>query len=341
MRVSPVNLKILACTLDVEGHDASQVLARCGIPSLDALADDGEWLPLAVFDRMMDATLDATGDEAFGLVAGKSIALMRYGAITPLVLATPSLRQMIEDIRRFAVLSVAHAEVDLVESPHAARLVVQPLVHAGRSGRFRTEQVATSAMQMLRFAGAGPHDIHHVDFPYALAERQQRRYEATFGPRLRFLRRECAIGFRAGLLDARMPSHDPVAYLAARSRAETLLAAMRARSDAADQVRRHVLGALPQRPSVAETAASLGQQERSLRRELAALGTSHEALLQECQQRVAEALLARGELPLKRIAELTGFGSVHSFHRAFRRWSGVTPTAWREGGGVPADRRMD
>ena len=77
MRVSPVNLKILAYTLDVEGFDASGPLQACGFASAEALQDDGEWLPVALFDRMMAAAIEATGDAAFGLVAGKSIALMR------------------------------------------------------------------------------------------------------------------------------------------------------------------------------------------------------------------------------------------------------------------------
>ena len=53
MRVSPLNLKILAYTLDVEGHSSVNVLQRCGLESLDDLEEDGDWLPVELFDRMM------------------------------------------------------------------------------------------------------------------------------------------------------------------------------------------------------------------------------------------------------------------------------------------------
>jgi AraC-like DNA-binding protein len=66
---------------------------------------------------------------------------------------------------------------------------------------------------------------------------------------------------------------------------------------------------------------------------LATLGTSHADLTQECQRMMAERWLAEGHKPLKQIAESLGFSSVHSFHRAFRRWSGLTPSAWRESQG--------
>lgn len=331
MRLSPINLKILAYTLDVEGFDSSGVLRLCGFDSLDDIAEDGEWVSVDLFDRMMAAAITLTGDPSFGLVAGKSLALMKYGVITPLVLSTPSLRQMLEDIWRFAVLSVERSEVELVEDRHAARLVVQPVVHGGVSGLFRLEQVATSAVQMLRFSGGGPADILHVDFPHAQPEGVAQRYEATFGPRIRFGCKECAVSFNPALLDARLPMHDPVAYMAARTRADALLAAMQAGSDLAEMVRQWLLRELPRLPSVQETADHLGMNERSLRRQLAFLGTSHADLMQECQRLTAERLLAEGRQPLKQIAEALGFSSVHSFHRAFRRWSGSTPSAWGAG----------
>lgn len=329
MRVSPVNLKILAYTLDVEGFDGHEALRQCGIASVDALQDDGEWLPASLFDRMMAAAIEATGDAAFGLVAGKSLALMRYGAITPLVLPTPSLRQLLADLQRFACLSVEHSEIELQETARGARLCVMPVVSQGHSGHFRMEQIATSAVQMLRFVGAGSADIHQVDFPYSAPAGQRQRYEATFGSRIAFGSKDCGIYFNPALLDARTPTHDPVAYVAARTRAEAVLAAMRSGTDVAERVRQCLLQSLPAQPTVAETAARLGMQERTLRRHLGMLDTSYAALMQECQQLVAERLLAEGRMPLKQIAEALGFLSVHSFHRAFRRWSGVTPSAWR------------
>ncbi|MFT3858922.1 MAG: AraC family transcriptional regulator ligand-binding domain-containing protein [Aquabacterium sp.] len=341
MRVSPINLKILAYTLDVEGHDSGAVLARCGYASIDEIPENGPWVPLSQFDQMMHAAAEVTGDPAFGLVAGKSIALMKYGALTPLALSTPTLRQLLDDITRFAPLAIERSELELVETASTARLDVLPVIVGGISGHFRTEQVATSAVQMLRFVGAVASDIHLVEFPYDEPTRHADRYRATFGPRMRFGSRQCAITFNPALLDARLPTHDPVAYVAARTRAESVMAALKSENSLAESVRQLLLGAYPRQPSVAETAQHVGMSERSFRRQLGMLGTSHAELAQECLQLTAERLLAEGRLPLKQIAEELGFASVHSFHRAFRRWTGLTPSAWRENQGAPlpdADR---
>lgn len=334
MRISPINLKILAYALDVEGFNSSAALRRCSIESVDDLQEEGPWVPVELFDRLMAAAIEETGDSAFGLVVGKSIALMRYGVLTPLVLVTPSLRQMLADIRRYAVLALERSEIELAESGATARLVVQPAVQNGLSGHFRMAQVATSSIQMLRFAGASQADIHQVTFPHAPPSEHEHRYVATFGQRLSFGQKECAITFNPALLDMKLPTHDPVAYVAARTRADSLLSAMRAGSDMANTVRAWLLSAFPRQPTVAETAEHLGMSERSFRRHLGLLDTTHAELAQECQRLTAERLLAEGKLPLKQIAEALGFSSVHSFHRAFRRWSGLTPSDWRESRGA-------
>lgn len=330
MRISPIHLKILAYTLDIEGYDSSTALKQCGFESNDAIDEAGEWVTVEQFDRMMAAAIEATKDRSFGLVAGKSLALMRSGILTALAVSTSSLRQMLSDIHRFAPLSVPQSEVELMETRQGTRLVVQAVVKGGLSGHFRTEFAATTAVQMLRFVGASSTDIYHATFPYPQPPGQELRYAATFGQRISFEQSECAITFNPALLDVKLPTHDPVAYMAARTRAESLLAAMKAGSDMADKVRAWLLSALPALPTVADTAAHLGMSERTFRRHLFTLGTTHADLTQECQRLMAERLLAEGKLPLKQIAQSLGFSSVHGFHRAFRRWSGLTPSAWRE-----------
>jgi AraC-like DNA-binding protein len=36
------------------------------------------------------------------------------------------------------------------------------------------------------------------------------------------------------------------------------------------------------------------------------------------------------DLPLQEVSDLLGFSHVQGFHRAFKRWSGVTPKRYRE-----------
>jgi AraC-like DNA-binding protein len=44
----------------------------------------------------------------------------------------------------------------------------------------------------------------------------------------------------------------------------------------------------------------------------------------------AIALLAAGERPINEIAAVLGFAEPSAFHRAFRKWTGLTPGVWRK-----------
>lgn len=338
MRMSPINLKILAYALDLEGFDSTVALAPLGYSSINDILEDGPWLPVSMLDQLMAAAQALTGDASFGLVVGKSLALMRYGTIAPVAMATPNLRQLITDLRRYAPLMIERTELELVEDARGARVLISPIVDGGLSGRFRMEQVATSAAQMLRFVGAETPDLLRVELPWQVPAGEERRYASNFGPRIEPGSKVCAIHFPPALLDRPLDSHDPVAYTSARTRADAVLAALQAGTDLADRVRQRLLGAFPLVLSVPEAAERLGLSERSFRRQLAQLGTSHAELIQECQRLSAERLLAEGQMPLKQIAEAVGFASVHSFHRAFRRWSGLTPSDWRESHGASQPR---
>jgi AraC-like DNA-binding protein len=330
MRVSPLILKVLAYTLDVEGFDASSALKRCGLTLAQLSDESGEWVSVDLYDQLVRAVLEETGDPLFGLVAGKSLALTRFDIITPLSLFTPHLRQLFKDILRFTPLVLDRSEFLLEESPDTARLIIKPIVQHGPGGRFRQEFLATSVLQMLRLAGIDSSDLHWVDFPYACTPDMRVRYAKAFGPRIRFEQSDCGVCFNPGWLDTPLLTHDPMAYTTARTRAESALAAQHMQIDTAERVRQWLLAALPHQPSITQVAQHLGMSERSLRRNLSALGTSHQELTQACQDLKARQLLAEGKLSIKQVADGLGFSSVTSFHRAFKRWTGSTPLSWLE-----------
>ncbi|MFJ7587642.1 helix-turn-helix domain-containing protein [Streptomyces sp. NPDC097617] len=68
---------------------------------------------------------------------------------------------------------------------------------------------------------------------------------------------------------------------------------------------------------------------RTLRRALQGEGTSWRALLDAARHRRTRRLLETTDLPLDRIAPLVGLSGATALVRAFTRWEGVTPGAYR------------
>jgi len=88
-------------------------------------------------------------------------------------------------------------------------------------------------------------------------------------------------------------------------------------------------GAFDAPPELPDVARRLALSERTLRRRLAERGATFRGLRDEVMRGRAEALLARPGAAIAEVAFVLGFSDAAAFHRAFRRWTGVTPQAWR------------
>jgi AraC-like DNA-binding protein len=77
-------------------------------------------------------------------------------------------------------------------------------------------------------------------------------------------------------------------------------------------------------------ARALNVSLRTLHRHLHQEGASVQSLKDEVRCVRAQELLQRTHQPIKQVAHQLGFLSEKSFSRAFRLWTGSTPSAWRQ-----------
>jgi AraC-like DNA-binding protein len=78
-------------------------------------------------------------------------------------------------------------------------------------------------------------------------------------------------------------------------------------------------------------ARSLATSPRTLQRRLAAEGLSYQKVLDDWRKDSAQRHVAGSALSIGEIAYLLGFAEPAPFHRAFKRWFGVTPQTFRQG----------
>jgi AraC-like DNA-binding protein len=76
-------------------------------------------------------------------------------------------------------------------------------------------------------------------------------------------------------------------------------------------------------------AAICGLHPRRVQRIIQAKGTSFSLVKDDVRQSVSEDLLSNTTLPISHIALQVGLSGPAAFHRAFRRWTGKTPTGFR------------
>ena len=102
-----------------------------------------------------------------------------------------------------------------------------------------------------------------------------------------------------------------------------------------DSVRRLLAGELCNgEPNLEQIAPRLHMSARTLHRRLEEEGTSFRQVLAEVRREIGARHLSERRLAIGEIAFLLGFSEPSAFHRAFKRWTGHAPLAYRQS--IPA-----
>jgi AraC-like DNA-binding protein len=138
------------------------------------------------------------------------------------------------------------------------------------------------------------------------------------------------IRFPAALLDLALtqPANPPVADVRQLSRS---IVAKRRETPLVDRLSQMVLRDLNSCAIEQERfAREMGMSSRTMRRKLTEQGSSFQQVLDECRMRQAVfEFRVRPDLSIAQIALRLGYAEHSNFTRAFHRWSGVSPQAYR------------
>ena len=91
-------------------------------------------------------------------------------------------------------------------------------------------------------------------------------------------------------------------------------------------LRRHLSDGLPTLDEVGEV---LGMTPQTLRRRLRDEGQCYQGLKDSLRCDAAIEYLARADLSLQDVAIRVGFSELSTFHRAFKKWTGLPPGEYR------------
>lgn len=281
--------------------------------------------------RLCEHAIELTGNPALGLQWGERLDGGAFAPISQLLSHSPTLRDAFEALARFQAVLSDDCGYQLLE--HDQRVTVRCLSLAGESPvtqRFVAEMIVTGLFRLVRSFNPGA-AIERVGFAYE-APAYRTEYARVFEGAERFDEAFTGIAFDAALMSTASPRRDEDLHDALRSVVERRVLRMTQRTPYSLRVREVLVQrAAPQQSDMADVARALGISTRSLRRRLSAEGKSFTAILNEACALVAERLLLSGERTIQEAAYEIGFSDTAAFHRAFKRWTGMTPSEFRLG----------
>jgi AraC-like DNA-binding protein len=83
-------------------------------------------------------------------------------------------------------------------------------------------------------------------------------------------------------------------------------------------------------PTLTQLASLFNVSQATFRRRLEEAQTSITQVKEKCRQELASELLRNEQFTLEEIADKLGFSDAGAFRRAFKAWTGMPPSAYRQ-----------
>ena len=331
MSVSIFIARMIIEAVEQAGVERTRLLAEVPLEQ-GRLEDADARLELDEFGRLLAAGIALTGDAAFGLHVVEQMVHGAGNLLADLLAHAPTLREALDACTRFRSLAVDGLSYTADEDDDG--FIVRCTIPRSTPpcDRVLAEMAMTGLVRLVR-TFIGPHVVPlRASFEYERAT-DPAEYRRVFGDVLRFAQPETSIAFDRALADRPQVHQDRHLYLLLHTEAERRRSQIGTVPRPAVRLNQY-LHALPpgQIPEMAVAARDLGMSERSLRRHLTAEGTSYRNLVRTALEASADRLLRESSSSIKEIASHLGFVDAAAFNHAFKRWTGVTPAAYRRRG---------
>lgn len=313
--------------LERYGLDAIGIARQAGV-DLAGIPEPGQRIEVDKLDAILEAVIPLIQDPAFGLQAARCWHPSNLGVLGHSWITSSTLRNGLEHVARYYRLVGERASVEVDEKHRGIKVRFRDNRNNPAVAAVITDIAMSILLDMCRMnAGAGLRPIN-VSLCRDRPESTD-AYERFFGCPVEFLAKENAFVLSAEDADRLLPSSNrQLASMFDRMLDEEI-----ARLDKSDVVARCKAAFLENLVSgeISEegTAKRLHMSARTLQRKLAQAGTTYMQLVDDTRKDIALRYIDDPHLSITDITFLLAFSYPSAFTRAYKRWTGKTPTESR------------
>lgn len=306
-------------------------LAEVGVEETTLSSIDAR-VPQEAYNRLWELVAELAGDPELGLHVGENLDLDSFHVVGHLAARSDTFGQALERLTQYSRLMHDAGRIEL--EVHGDEVAIYPgcrgLPHA--VPRHVAEMSAAAVLILGRELTGQKFDVIALELRHPRPDSIQEHFR-IFGLEPTFDAPENMIRLEAKVLNyaLRKPKEGFVAYLEAYAK-EALAKLPAEEEDFPSKIQRMIVSDLTGGDVSPERIAKrLNMHERTLQRKLEAEGTAFQSLFDDARRGLAERHLREQRLSVQEIAFLLGYSDASNFHRAFRRWTGMTPARFREG----------
>lgn len=324
--VLSVGSRVLLAACQRLGMNSDQLIAAARIDR-DALSDPDGRLPAEAAYELWMLAYEASGDPHLALKVAKAVPSGSYRALEYLIASAPTVGAAFGKISQYfswidpsAGLPITahgdHFTFGLDIAAPASQLPLSAAEYTFGTSWLKVRELTGQTVSPLRVEVGAP------------APPTRDVVEEFFGCPVDFQASHNRMHFSKEAWQSVSLNADPTLLAVLDAHAKALLDAVESPSELIHNVR----GLLEQSQatlSLSEVARKLGMSERTLQRRLTDEGQPFVNLVAAARQDLAQRLLAERTVAIAEVAFILGFSDQSSFTRAFRRWTGQTPAAYR------------
>lgn len=268
-------------------------------------------------------------DPAFGVHYGQLITISTHGMVGFTLMTSSNLREAFEIILRYYRTVFSLMTFDLAVDDEIAVFSFDVPFNIG--------SIKTAMIEgfLVGFGSAMNFIVKGLNFSARIRlQAQQQPYHTAlidlFGGKVEFACDVNQMRFDASMLDLELIAADPQTSQLARSHCEQLMKRVEIRETFAQQVKEKLFANKDRLLKLDEVAELFHMHPRTLGRHLHRDDTCYQELLDEVRESLAMEYLANPNMLIEDIAYSLNFNDTSSFYRAFKRWTGLTPSEQRK-----------
>lgn len=325
VRVGPlINIPLIIKSL---GYDPELILTSSGF-KLSQFEDPDTRISFLAGSKLLARCVEITDCQSFGLLLGQHAKPSHLGVVGFLIPSAPNVGEALNSLVRYLCLHDQGGMVTIETyegTTEFGYVIRQPGAMAVDQIYDLSMVIACNIMRTLCGEKWNPKEVSFMrKEPEDLTP-----YQVFFQAPIRFHADKSAIIFDKDWLEHSLPLSDPFLQQHLQKEAEELLLSQDTNFLIILERLMHQC-LINQQCSARNLAKRLGMHERTLHRRLEHFGTNFRRELEQRRFSISRQLLTETNEQIINIAVSLGYSNSSAFTRAFKQWSGKSPSQWRK-----------